>query len=78
MTVTDRQIRELRSEAIEAGDLLQAACCEIALGTFEDGPTPEPGTPYAEARQRWRTAASARRECARVIWDATANTKLGS
>jgi hypothetical protein len=69
--VTDTQIRALRAEALAAGDLRQAACCEIALGTIADGPTPEPGTDYADALLTW-TAKQARAECARVIADAAA------
>ena len=33
VTITDRQIRTLRAEAVAAGDSLQVAICDVALAT---------------------------------------------
>jgi hypothetical protein len=62
MDMTDKDIRLLRTMALDKGDLCYAAVCEIALGTITDGPTPEPGTPYADALLAY-TPESARQFC---------------
>jgi len=66
--VTDKQIRQLRSEAAEAGDTRMHDICDIALDEHDDqadewveGASGEP-----------MTAAEARAECERVISDAAA------
>jgi hypothetical protein len=67
-TLTDAQIERLRVEAAEAGDLLQVALCDRAMGL----------TPYRVpdeeiCRQAMKVSkADARIECARVIADAEA------
>jgi hypothetical protein len=60
--MTDKDIRVLRSMAIDKGDLCLAAVCEIALGVIDDGFTPDPGTPYADALLMY-TQESARQVC---------------
>jgi len=66
--ITDSQIRNLRKEAHEHGDLLMATICVRALrDDLEDA---EPGTEAAEAREL--TVEQARAECARVCADAEA------
>lgn len=61
-TITDSQIRALRSEASDAWDNEQVAICDIALG---DG---------AAATETW-TRKTARAECARVINEAAAQVE---
>lgn len=70
-SITDDQIRKLRREALDAGDLMQACICEIALGG--DGSDAEPGTDMAIAASVYRQT-TARAECARVISDAEAQS----
>lgn len=50
-TVTDDDIRELRDEALSAGDFDQAAICEAALSGAHVHPG-EAGEAYAEARRK--------------------------
>lgn len=76
-TITDNQIRALRSEALDAGDLRQAMICDLALGgpralRQSDGSAPDPGTEAAELLEEGMTQDEARAECARVIADAAA------
>lgn len=67
-TITDTQIRQLRTNAAEAGDLAMAMICARALG--DDLADAEPGTDGADARDL--TVDQARAECARVIAEAEA------
>lgn len=67
--VTDRQIRALKREAGEAGDLRMVMICDVALG--DDGAGAEPGTDMAAVSAEYDTD-SARAECERVIRDAEA------
>lgn len=69
--VTDDQIHDLRVEALRAGDLIQAALCERALGRTPSVPDDDV---YARAMEI--TSAAARIECARVIADAAAQINL--
>ncbi len=66
-TATDTQIQRLRIEALRAGDLLQAAICERALGLTPSVPDDDI---YARALEMRRD--EARAECARVISEAEA------
>lgn len=69
MTVTDDQIRTLRSEAAAAGDNLQVAICDRALGRDLDCEDPAPLT-AGEALalgEHWPTRAAARAACAETI-----------
>ena len=68
---TDSQIRDLRREALEAGDEQQVLLCDFALATLEtcDEQTAEPFTDLYD--EVW-TRTEARAECARVIADAHA------
>ena len=70
-TATDSQIRDLRREALEAGDEQQVLLCDFALATLEtcDEQTAEPFTDLYD--EVW-TRTEARAECARVIADAHA------
>lgn len=71
MDITDQQIKQLREEAMAAGDYRQVDVCYVALASREDhddqtaetllGPDGEP-----------MTRTEARAECARVIADAKA------
>ena len=77
-TITDRQIRTLRAEAVAAGDSLQVAICDVALATGI--------ATIAEIEESVRADLevlgiipehvgadlAARAECARVIADAAA------
>ncbi len=56
--ITDKQIRDLRAEAVKAGDWRQVDVCNVALGK-----RPQPTT----ARVRGMTPAKARATCAKVI-----------
>ena len=68
-TVTNDQIRALRSEADAAGDLVQAAICDVVLGEW----LPATTRPLeAHARIKAMSRDEARAECARVIADAEA------
>lgn len=64
-TITDKQIRQLSSEAAQAGDLIQVDLCNIALsGEDSDGTGTTLGTPC--------TVEYARQACADVINNARA------
>jgi len=83
-TITDRQIRTLRTEADAAGDIVQAVICRVALDDLEcsedeadaDGlPDYSGGGHGAEEMRQIRAALrlsvdEARAKCARVIADA--------
>lgn len=73
-TVTDEQIRALRTEAGEAGDGEQVVICERALATDAEWDTDEwtGGGERPEFYRRLATLsqADARLECARVIAEA--------
>jgi hypothetical protein len=78
-TISNRQIRALRAEAAEAGDDLQVACCDIALGEFDHELREAlrlreklDADLMLRARRTWPTADAARAACARVIADAQA------
>jgi len=70
-TITNKQIKQLREEALAASDYRQVDICDVALANREDhneqtaellvGPDDEP-----------MTRTEARAECARVIADAEA------
>lgn len=60
-TVTESQIRNLRTSAGQAGDLVQVEICDIALGHWSDQP------PEDDERD---VIAKALAECVRVIVDA--------
>lgn len=65
--VTDTQIEQLRDEAAEAGDYVQVALCDWALGN-------PPRVADALIGSRWEQATrdDAREECERVIRSAQA------
>lgn len=77
--LNDRQIRALRAEALQAGDLAQTVICDLAMGEMdldgaEDGPrlAQVVDTYPALTREECRRVAAmsqdeARAECARVI-----------
>lgn len=68
-TVTDAQIRQLRLDASDAGDLLQCAICDVAThGYVEDVDLLD----SERAQVAAMTREQARAECARVIADALA------
>jgi hypothetical protein len=58
--ITNQQIRALRTDAAEAGDLDQVAICDVALAGVAHGHT-------VEASGRTWTQEEARAECARVV-----------
>lgn len=70
-TITDRQIRTLRHEAEEAGDLAQAALCVLALGGRRALDGAEDGTEWALLAERVDAGAmtqdTARAECEAAI-----------
>lgn len=69
-TITDSQIRALRTEAAEAGDFEQVEICNVVL---EGAALPE--SQVREAAGRTWTRAEARAECERVIRGAQAQGK---
>lgn len=70
VTVTDRDIRNLRTEAAQAGDLVQVALCDWALGHAGAASDALVGDPVWGAEGV--TRADARAECERVIAEARA------
>lgn len=74
--VTDEQISQLRREAAEAGDLVQVAICDVALGIYDEQKV---WVDKAAARRvRGMTADQAREICAKVIADAAAQAEGGA
>jgi len=75
MTATDKQIRQLRTEAMNHGDALMAILCDVALGRIYSAAELNDDsclTPR-ECRQVLATsAAAARAECESAIADASA------
>jgi hypothetical protein len=65
VTVTGRQIRTLREEALAAGDYRQADLCAAALCAREDAN--DDGSPLVDSDGNPTTRSHARAECARVI-----------
>jgi hypothetical protein len=76
-TITDKQIRGLRTEAIAAGDEMQAGICSLALGVTE---YTTPATVASLAGNDFLTPEKdelrelARAECVRVIAEAEARS----
>ena len=69
--VTDEQIESLRTAAGQAGDLLQVAICNRALGEDSRNVVVDlDSDERAKLDRRWPDRAAARRECADVIADA--------
>jgi hypothetical protein len=64
-TITNQQIRALRTEAAKAGDLMQVAICERALGWMWIEVTNL--STDEDRRVQGLTVDEARAECARVI-----------
>jgi len=69
-TITTRQIRSLRDEALAAGDYAQVDICDVALAAHETADA-EGGELRGPDGEVW-TRSEARTECARVIADAEA------
>lgn len=77
MTTTEAtrdQILALRTEARLAGDTVQVAICEVALGCYWPG---NAATSAAARRVAKMTMEEAREVCARVIADAAAQCEEG-
>lgn len=74
MTVTDRDIQQLRREAEEHGDLRQAMLCVLALGGPEELEGAEPGTEAADLLDEGVTQARARELCEEAIEAARAQS----
>lgn len=70
-TITDRQIRALREEALAAGDYHQVDLCQRALVRDTIDTIDQDGNPIALADV---TQERARAECAKVIADAEAQS----
>lgn len=68
-TITNQQIRALRTEAAEAGDLLQVAICDWALGEVDADDIAERDVldPADRSRVLAMSVHEARVACARVI-----------
>lgn len=72
-TLTDARIETLRANAAQAGDLVQAAICCVALGeSYADVALTDRERQTVSAR--WPTVAAARAECLSVIRDAEAQS----
>lgn len=65
--VTNAQIKALKNEAGEHGDLRMAMICDLAVGGTEALDGADPGTDADDLLREGRTQEWARTECARVI-----------
>lgn len=65
--ISDAQIRALKTEAGQHGDLRMAMICDLALGGPVALEGAEPGTEADLLRSEGRTQKWAREECAKVI-----------
>ena len=65
-TVTDQQIRDLRAEAVQAGDWRQVDVCDVALGKRPQHTATGRGS-IKDSSGRSMTRAKARSACSRVI-----------
>lgn len=66
-TATDRQIRRLKNEAGEHGDLRLATICDLAIFGPDSLDGAEPGTEAAELLDEGRSQEWAREQCAAAI-----------
>ena len=71
-TITTAQIRNLRAEALAAGDYDQAAICDLALDGEIDADDYTTLTAKGASKLRSMSREQAYTECARVISDAEA------
>lgn len=72
MTATTSQLRTLRRESAEAGDLDQEALCVLALGGRDALADAEPGCAWSELYASGMTQEQAITECSTVIAAAAA------